>query len=162
MKYTIIFLCLLLVSYFSIAAIQAQSTIPASGGNATGTGGSVSYSVGQLFYNTNTGTTGTVSQGVQRPYEISVITAVEQAKNINLLCSAYPNPTTDFLTLKVENYDRENLYFWLYDVVGNLLLNNKVVSNETRVTMENLLSGTYILKVTDNGKEVKTFKIIKN
>jgi hypothetical protein len=141
--------------------IDAQNTIPASGGNATGTGGTVSYTVGQVVYTTNSGTTGKVAQGVQQPYEISVITSVEQAKDINLDCAAYPNPTTDFLTLKVENYDKENLSYWLYDVTGNLLQNKKVEGNETRVSMQNLLSGTYILKITDGGKEVKTFKIIK-
>lgn len=35
---------------------KAQSTIPATGGNATGTGGSVSYSTGQLVYTINTET----------------------------------------------------------------------------------------------------------
>jgi hypothetical protein len=140
----------------------AQSTIPASGGNATGAGGSVSYSVGQIVYTTNTGSGGSVAQGVQQPYEISVVTAIEQAKDITLSCLIYPNPTSSFLTLKVENYDTENLSFWLYNVSGNLLLNKKVAGTETQIPMQNLLSGTYILKVTVGGKEVKTFKIIKN
>jgi hypothetical protein len=152
----------LLLSNFITIGIQAQSANIASGGNATGTGGSVSYSVGQIVYTTNIGTGGSVSQGVQQPYEISVITEVEQAKDINLICSVYPNPTTDFLTLKVVNYDKNKLSYWLYNVTGNLLQNKKAEGNETHVIMQNLLPGTYYLKVTDNGKEVKTFKIIKN
>ena len=155
-------LVFLLLSNFIVIGIQAQSANTASGGNATGAGGSVSYSVGQVVHTTNTGTNGTVSQGVQQPYEISVITVIEQAKDINLICAAYPNPTTDFLTLIVVNYDKNNLLYWLYDVRGNLLQNKKVEGNETHVIIQNLLSGTYILKVTDNGKEIKTFKIIKN
>ncbi len=86
--------------------IQAQNTIPASGGNASGGGGTVSYSVGQIVYTTNTSvSSGSVAQGVQQPFEISVITAIEQAEDITLVCSVYPNPASDFLTLKVENYD---------------------------------------------------------
>lgn len=55
-----------------VASLQGQSTIPATGGNATGSGGSVSYTAGQATYQTSEGTTGTVAQGVQQPYEISM------------------------------------------------------------------------------------------
>lgn len=142
-------------------AIQAQNTIPAAGGNASGSEGSVNYTIGQVVYTTNTGTNGSAAQGVQQPYEISVVTGIEQAKDINLICSVYPNPTTDFLTLKIMNYDKENLSYWLYDFNGNLLQNKKVEANECNVSVQNLFSGTYILKVTDNNKVIKTFKIIK-
>lgn len=106
-------------------AIQAQTTIPATGGNATGTGGSVTYTVGQVVYTTNIGTNGTVARGVQQPYEIFIVTGIEQAKDITLVCSVYPNPASDFLTLKVENYDQENLSYQLMDTNGKLLESKK-------------------------------------
>lgn len=145
-----------------LSGLQAQEAIPATGGNASGSGGSASYSVGQVVYTTNTGTNGSVAQGVQQPYEISVISGIEQAKGINLICSAYPNPTTDFLTLNVENYDNENLSYQLFDISGKLLENKKLTSNETRIDMNNRVPAIYFLKVMDNQIEVKTFKIIKN
>ena len=97
--------------FVSGMAIKAQNTIPATGGNAIGAGGSVSYSVGQVFYTTNTGTTGSATQGVHQPYEISVITGLEEAKGIDLNCIAYPNPTSDFLILRINNYDGESLSY---------------------------------------------------
>ena len=145
-----------------LTGLQAQETIPATGGNASGSGGSASYSVGQVIYTTNTGTNGSVAQGVQQPFEISEVTGIEQAKGINLNCSAYPNPTTDFLMLKVENYDKENLSYQLYDISGKLLENKKVTGTETSIVMSNLVPATYFVKVTEGNKEVKTFKIIKN
>jgi hypothetical protein len=45
---------------------------PQAGGEATGSGGSVSYSVGQVVYTTNTGINGSVAQGVQQPYEFQM------------------------------------------------------------------------------------------
>ncbi len=150
----------LLVS--GLTGLQAQETIPATGGNASGSGGSASYSLGQLVYTTNTGTSGSVAQGVQQAHEISVITGIEQAKDINLICSAYPNPTSDFLTLKIENYDKENLSYTLFDVNGKLLESKKITGNETSISMTNRLSKLYFLKVIDSQKEIKTFKIIKN
>ena len=58
--------------------LHAQTGIPAAGGNASGTGGSVSFSVGQVFYLMNTGTTGSVLEGVQQPFEISETTLKTQ------------------------------------------------------------------------------------
>ena len=47
-------------------SIQAQQAIPSSGGNATGSGGTSSYSVGQLAYHTDSGSGGSSSQGVSK------------------------------------------------------------------------------------------------
>lgn len=155
---TLIAFCL----FGSGTTIQAQNTIPASGGNATGSG-TVSYSVGQVVYTTNTSIAyGSVARGVQQPFEISVITGIEQAEDITLVCSVYPNPASDFLTLKVENYDKESLSYKLFDASGKLLESKKVNGNETIISMANLFPSIYFLKVIDNKKEIKTFKIIKN
>lgn len=141
---------------------HAQQTIPASGGNASSTGGSVSYTVGQLFYSTNTGTNGSVAEGVQQPYEISVIVGIEQAKDITLVCMAYPNPTTDLLILEVESMNNESLFFQLYDLTGKLLVSKRLVDIRTTLSMAHLAPSTYFLKVRNNQRVVKTFKIIKN
>ena len=153
---------LVMVFLFSsgLTSLHAQIAIPASGGNATGNG-TVSYSIGQVVYTVNTNL-GSVAQGVQQPYEISVITAIEDAKDISLVFSIYPNPTTDFLKLKVMNYDMENLSYWLYGVSGNLIETRKIIAGETQISMTNQLSGTYFLKITEGNKDIKTFKIIKH
>jgi hypothetical protein len=143
-------------------AIQAQNAIVSSGGNASGDGGTASYSVGQVVYSTYTGTNGSVAQGVQQPYEISVISGIEEAKDISLEIMVYPNPATDFLKLKIENYEVKNLRFQLYDIKGSLLQDNKIVDNETSIVMSTYESGIYFLKVTDKTKLIKTFKIIKH
>ena len=82
-------------------------------------------------------------------------------KNINLIVSAYPNPTTDFLTLKVENFSFDALSYQLYDSKGSLLENNKLKETETSIIMSKFVPNTYFLKVTQEKKEIKTFKIIK-
>ena len=145
-----------------LTGLQAQESVNATSGNASGSGGSASYSVGQLVYTTNTGTTGSVAQGVQQPFEISVVTGIEEAKGINLLVTAYPNPTTDYLTLEVQDFELSTLHFQLYDMNGKLLQNEKITVNQTSIVMSNLVPATYFVKVTQGNKEVKTFKIIKN
>ena len=147
---------------FGLPVVQAQNAIPATGGNASGSGGSVSYSIGQIVYTKNAGTNGTAAQGVQQPYEISVVTAIEKALDISLEMVVYPNPATDFIKLKISNYDLQNLRYQLYDINGSLLLDNKVESNETSIIMSNYLPSTYFLIISDKNKVVKTFKIIKH
>ena len=152
----------LLACVFSLSTATAQESFNTTGGNALGSGGSASYSVGQVAYQTYTGTNGSVAEGVQQPFEISIVTAVEEAIGINLLISAYPNPANDYLTLEVKDYDFSNLSYQLYDIQGKLLQNEKNTGNQTRIFMSNRLPATYFVKILEGNKEVKTFKIIKN
>lgn len=57
--------------------LHSQNVLSVSGGRAIGQGGSVSYSVGQLTYQSITGTEGAVLHGIQLPFEITVITDIE-------------------------------------------------------------------------------------
>ena len=141
--------------------VQAQQATTATGGNASGSGGTVAYSVGQIVYTTHTGATGSVAQGVQQPYEISIVLGIDN-HSTNLGLSAYPNPTTNYLTLNVGNFELSTLNFQLYDISGKLIESRKIISSAEIIAMENLPSANYFLKVTNNNKEVKTFKIIKN
>jgi hypothetical protein len=161
MKQTIKILGALLFCSLYIATGQAQVSVNTTGGNASGGNGTVSYSIGQVVYTTNIGASGRVTQGVQQPYEISIITEAELTNEITLVCSAYPNPVDDFLTLEVKNYDKENLSYKLFDVNGKLFAEKKVTGNVTRISMVNLLPSVYLLKIIDNQKEIKIFKIIK-
>jgi len=155
-------LCLVFLIALGLKGLQAQEAIPTSGSNASGSGGTVSYTVGQMVYTINTDVTGSVAQGVQQAYEISVVNGIEDANEINLLFKAYPNPTSDFLTLNIENYDNTDLSYQLYDMSGKLLENKKIIGNETKIILINRVAAIYFLKVVDNQKEIKTFKIIKN
>jgi hypothetical protein len=74
---------------------------------------------------------------------------------------AYPNPATDLIKLIVKNYEVKNLSYQLNDANGSLLQDSKVESQETNISMQNLKPSLYFLKVTDNKKVLKTFKIIK-
>ncbi|MGB4205093.1 MAG: T9SS type A sorting domain-containing protein [Bacteroidales bacterium] len=58
-------LCFLI---FSATAVVAQRGIVASGGDATGTGGSMSYSIGQVEYLAYTSAQGSISLGLQQSW----------------------------------------------------------------------------------------------
>jgi hypothetical protein len=152
----ILFLCCL-----ATVAIQAQETIPAAGGNASGSDGSVAFTAGQVFYNTLPGANGTVAQGVQQPYEITGVTGIKNLSGIELKFSVYPNPTKGLINLTVESPDYKNLRVRIYDITGMLLRDEKIESRETQISIEELSSSIYFLRVIKENSEVKVFKIIK-
>lgn len=144
-----------------LGGLHAQETVPATGGDATGSGGSSSYTVGQVVYTTNFGTNGSSAQGVQQPYEISTTIGLDVVE-INLELTAFPNPTTNNLSLSVGNYNNENLTYQLYDMQGKLLKSNQVESSKTTINMEELPISSYMLNVLENNSLIKSFKILKN
>jgi hypothetical protein len=152
------FLVFLLTS--SLNAQTSHQVLSATGGDASGSGGSVAYSVGQIVYTTSTGTTGSVAQGVEQAYEIYSVGIKETALNISL--SIFPNPTSDYLTLKVEDYNNEALSYHLIDEQGKLVLNQQITNQDTQLAMSTLARGAYFINVLQANKKIQTFKIIKN
>jgi hypothetical protein len=104
----------------------------------------------------------TVTQPTGLTANITVLTDIEDINGGSFNCSVYPNPTTSFVTLNIGNYDNEKLSYMLFDSRGTLLENKKISSNNTLITMQNLASGTYFLKITGNKNGEKIIKIIKN
>ena len=154
-------LCFVLLLCLGLYGLHAQEAVPAAGGDATGHGGSASYTVGQVVY-TTIGPVGSAVQGIQISYEIYELPMIKDAKDITLECSIYPNPVTDILTLQIKNNLLENLTYYLYDMKGKLLINKKIVSSETIISMTYFPKAVYLLNVTDNKRVLKSFKVIKN
>jgi len=123
----------LLLFSFWLTSAHAQDVVLTTGGNASGSGGSVSYSIGQVVFSTITGANGSIVQGVQQPIEISVVSEIDDNPDIVLQCSVYPNPTTNNLTLKFKNFKPENWSYQLYDINGNLLEDKKVEGENLKI-----------------------------
>lgn len=154
-----IFLSAFIIGLTCITA-RAQQGIHSSGGNATGTGGSVSYSVGQVFYASQSGTGGALIQGVQQPFEL-VVTEIKSVKSSLLKCEAYPNPAVKELNLKISGEQPENGSWKLIDIKGVVLMQGEIATAETIIPMQALPMAAYTLQVYSGKSELKTFKIIK-
>lgn len=154
-------IALLAAGLLWVSFAQAQESTNASGGDATGTGGTASYSVGQVVYTTNTGSTGSVAQGVQHAYEIFTVGIKETELNISL--TVFPNPTTENLTLQISDYNNEQLSYQLFDMQGKQLSNGQITAQKTQINMNSLPTATYFVNVVNQeNKKVQSFKIIKN
>lgn len=156
MRKTMILLCFVLG--WGTISIFAQSGTVATGGQATGAGGSVSCSIGQVNYISASGS-GTVYQGLQQPYEIVDGIGLD-ATPLDLTVTLFPNPTTDLVTLKVSKYDE--LSYQIYDNEGRIVANEDISSNETSISMSKYENATYFIKIQNKQNKSKTFKIFKN
>jgi hypothetical protein len=146
--------------HFGITIVQAQQATTATGGDASGSGGTAAYSMRQVVYITYSDTNGSVRQDLKVAYEILTVGIAEL--NFNISLQAYPNPTTDYLTLNLGEAELSKLNFQLLDINGKVVASKKITSTTETIRMENLASATCFFKVVNNNQTVKTFKIIKN
>ncbi|MCK9339599.1 MAG: T9SS type A sorting domain-containing protein [Bacteroidales bacterium] len=156
-------ICLLtIVIMMTVLYANAQSSLVGTGGEATGNGGSVSFSVGQIAVQSNGDGTTTISEGVQQPYEISV-SGVDNYPNITLNAVVYPNPTLDIVRLTIDNFDLQgdNVSARLFDGNGKLIKELRIADCQTEIDMESLPSGTYYLNLFSAKQMLKSFKVVK-
>ena len=152
-----------LITFLSILTgivSYGQTSVVASGGEVKNTSGSISYSIGQVAYQSTSNASGSVSQGVQHAFEISTLSLEENKFNFTL--NAFPNPTTENLNLRVGNYKQEKLAYKLIDLEGKVISEASMLSEETTIDMKQLPVATYFVEVHNEGEKVQTFKIIKN
>lgn len=156
-KKKILFCCL---CTWQIGAF-AQSGIVASGGNASGSNGSLTYSIGQIDFQTLTFLTGEVAQGLQHPYESNTITVVDEN---SMLVSpfVYPNPTADRVTLNFNSVPPHNTIYKLFDSRGRVLSRETISKTEMTIPMESYPAGIYFIRIMTGEKETRNIKIIKS
>ncbi|MFK7922656.1 MAG: T9SS type A sorting domain-containing protein [Bacteroidia bacterium] len=145
---------------FSLSLGLSQESQNAAGGEASGSGGTVSYSVGQLVYTTAIGTTGSVAQGVQHAFDIYAVGIEDQVWDFKV--AVYPNPTSNKVNLSIENYPAKQLSYQLYDLQGKLLAKDVILPQTTEIEFSSLAAAVYFLKVMQENQQLKSFKIVKN
>jgi hypothetical protein len=159
--YKKVILSVVLIAGLSLYSF-AQQAVATAGGNASGSGGTAGYTIGQTVYVAVEGTGGTVTPGIQQSFEISAITGINESPNFEIAVYAYPNPTSDDLKLTITGNEIAVLSFQLFNMKGELIQSRRIENHVTVINMKELPSALYILKITQVNKEIKAFNIIKN
>ncbi len=122
----------LLIIGLSVSS-YAQESAHAAGGDISGSGGSVAYSVGQVVYTAHAGVSGIEAQGVQQRYEIAKVSRAMEVAIIQTPWSKIPSlpntvniQTTDGQFVRVGvNWNLSTLNVFkrgLYTLSGSLIL----------------------------------------
>ncbi|MGQ1783827.1 MULTISPECIES: T9SS type A sorting domain-containing protein [unclassified Saccharicrinis] len=144
----------------SVQCLFAQEVLNASGSSNEHSGYVISWSIGELVAETYTGSKSFLTQGFLQT-RLDIPTSYFQVKDEYDL-EIYPNPViNNSVSLSIKGIELSNLSYQLFDISGRILKTNKIESNPASIDMTNLVPGIYLLRISGDEKEIKTFKIIK-
>lgn len=73
--------------------------------------------------------------------------------------SVYPNPFTNLVNIKLDEFQTSNCEFRIYNVLGAEVMFTRVVKQVTTIETGHLRSGIYFYRVNANNKTIQTGKI---
>ena len=138
---------------------NAQNAVVPAGGTATGNGGTVTYTTGQIAVQNNNDGNHSISEGVQQPYEISVV-GIDEYPDIVLNASLYPNPTLGNIQLTMDKAPEKGRVR-IYDTNGKYLIEKKIAGETTSLDLSPYAPGTYFVNVYNDQQQLKCFKVVK-
>jgi len=106
------------------------------------------------FANTGTWESATGYNNLMQIITLSTLGIEDVLLNNNL--SIYPNPASDFITIKLNNSDKEKIQ--IYDIMGRLV-KEVSISNNQKLDISKLSSGVYFVRLNNN--KSSTHKFIK-
>ena len=135
--------------------LNAQSLVVTAGKDIENTNGSVSFTVGSVFY-LNRNQALSITEGMQQSYTINEIPGKSTLRVV-----LFPNPTSDLVYFKVENLNYKNLSYRVYDLSGRLMSEGKIINPQSSVSISSYPSNMFIVRVYRNSIEERSFKIFK-
>ena len=136
----------------------AQNAISSTGGHFKTTGGSTSFTVGQVAYVLKKGNGSYLNEGVQQVYTKKT-TPVEELvylKEVQL----YPNPTQETMTLILSSKEDVQVRYTIMDYLGKEIKNGIILSEKSEISLRDLPSGNYFISLKSK-KENRIFKMVK-
>ncbi|UII23769.1 T9SS type A sorting domain-containing protein [Fulvivirga ligni] len=92
-------------------------------------------------------------------YEFSKVVMVESEIETRLDVNVYPNPSSDFINIQINDYEAEG-QFEILNYSGEVVLNGTFSNRRETVDVRSLKTGVYILRVSTRD-QVITSKVIK-
>lgn len=161
--FTFMVISLSLVSIQGHAQAYAHS-INASGQSTRMASGSISYSIGQVFYTLSSDTDHHINAGIQDP-SISLSSSnqdIDVDVDTEVAMRIYPNPTPGAATLSSEGLDFTKLNsFRIFNYQGQLIHSEVISQQRTPIELSYLASGLYLIQIFVDEKLWNTIKLLK-
>jgi hypothetical protein len=135
-----------------------QNALSAAGGHFKTSGGSTSFTVGQVAYVLKKGTGSYLNEGVQQVYtkKTTPIEELVYLKEVQL----YPNPTQETFNLIISTKEDVQVRYTIMDYLGKEIRNGNILSEKSEISLRDLPSGNYFISLKSK-KENRIFKIVK-
>ena len=118
---------------------------------------SLSWSIGESMTETYTTGNTKLTQGFQQNFDTStIIENLTDDRQINV----FPNPTTDNINIEFSEINEKTI-IQLFDIAGKVLLTQNVCNRTEQLDLSKFSNSTLIMKITENGKLLKSIKIQK-
>jgi hypothetical protein len=152
------------ISTFGISQTISPQSINSSGQTMTQSNGSLTFTVGELVVLTQTDSDGnTLGSGF--PTGAVITTASIQEPNASLInVKVYPNPTTDLVTVSIQETKLPQVVLEIVDVNGKIVSVEKYAGMSNKIGISTSLweKGIYVLNLKNTENQlIGSYKIIK-
>ena len=134
----------------------SQDVISSQGDSYTDSSASIDFTIGEVVSFTGSSIESNITQGFHQT-NWSFVSVVNHVPRYE--ATIYPNPAEDFLNIQASLY--ENVSYLLYDEMGKLILQGRLLSEKTSLDVNQLATGRYSLILNNSKENLKTFNIIK-
>ena len=160
MKWFFIIGLLFFLWMMNIRNSDAQQVILATGSDAVGDNGSVTWSVGQTAFSSMVNSDLSILEGIQQPFEFQYNTGIDDPR-ISVKYQAFPNPTDGIIILCIDYATLEGFRYELRDMQSKVLAAECIQQKETSITVEKSSSSVSLLTIFLDNRPVQTIRIIK-
>ena len=152
MKYRL----LLIFFVFYSSSLFSQEVVSSQGDSYTNSGGSLDFTIGEVVTFTGSNVENILTQGFHQT-NWSFVNIENHVPSYEAII--FPNPAEDFLNIQASLY--EDVSYILYDEMGKLILQGRLLTEKTSLEVSQLATGRYSLILNNSKENLKTFNIIK-
>ena len=136
----------------------AQEVVSSAGKSSSVSVYAVSWTLGEPVIQTLSSGNTAITQGFHQP-GLTVTPASIVANDLEI--KVYPNPARQFVKIHYSKLPDKSRYA-LFNSAGERLAEGEIRKIITRVSLQNKVSGSYLLKLTDEKRNsIQSFKIVK-
>lgn len=148
--------------FLSTSFLGAQEVIATGGDYFETANGSISFTIGEPVIETVENGKNCLTQGFQQS-NLDIFTHMDEHPIDNHPTGkkwiVYPNPTKDYVKLRIPDYEGKRYQLCTYR--GKIIKEDKIRETETLLSLVDYPLAAFLIRVIDNNKYVKVFKVIK-
>lgn len=139
--------------------IYSQQVVGSAGMSYENQNVNLSWTLGEVAIMTLENQNQMLTQGFHQP--ILVVLNSDDVTTFDKTIKVFPNPTSDYVILQVDNEINQSMFYRLYDFAGQLIQFDIITSELTNINFEFLPAGVYLITINDSIRQLKSFRIIK-